>query len=127
MALLFPENTRNDQYTSDLLCAVAKRDRELARRVLTDDPEAIRDKDQTSGVSALHLAVFLGDFALIRLVFDAPGADPQAVDRLGRKPVDMCRHGQSSTIFRFVAERTYADAVRELGEPAHAPEASTPG
>lgn len=87
---------------------------ESAEAIIASDPDQINLQDPFAGLSALHVAIFRQNVAIVRSLASHPVTDVHITDRFGRRPIDMCLYTRNPAIFDAVAARTFQAALLDL-------------
>jgi len=87
---------------------------EKAKDILKADPDQLNQKDPYAGLTALHIAIFRQNIAIIELLLAQPGINLEIKDNFGRRPVDMLDYTVNQEIFELIMDATYPDEMRAL-------------
>jgi len=103
---------RNMEDTPNIIRGATNGDLEEIKAALERDPNCINETDPNVGVTALHIAAFDGDYALVDFLCDQPGIELWPYDNLGRPPWWAAR-----IIGRHdICDRIMRDIQREINE-----------
>ncbi len=87
---------------------------ESALELIKTNPEQINEKDPFAGMTAIHIAIYRQNKAIVRALTEHPKLDMQVKDTFDRLPVDMLDYTQNQEIFIMVMDAHNPDSAAEL-------------